>query len=162
MARESDQPDTNAMRARPFTILLVDDDQDCRSIMRDAFDEVSGSHRIIELENGKDAIDYLLDSDESIRPDLIFLDLEMPRMGGLEVLEMAKSHPRLKSIPVIVLSGVSDCDVIERALMLGANSYTVKQNRIEEFIAAVSASATYWLTMHQYPRKALQQKLASM
>ncbi len=136
----------------PFTVMLVDDDSDCRALVRDAISELGSGYRVIERENGKDATDYLFAGD-SIKPNVIFLDLEMPRMGGLEALEMIKSHPRLKEIPVIILTGVDDDNAIERAALLGANSYTLKPSKVEEFIQTILASANYWLTVHQYSRR---------
>lgn len=135
-----------------YTILIVDDDQDCRALMRDAIQELGSNFRVMEHENGKDAVDFLFGCDAKCKPDVIFLDLEMPRMGGLETLEMIKAHPRMKEIPVVILTGVSDRDVIERAALLGANSYTVKPSGVDQFIQTILASANYWLKVHQYPR----------
>lgn len=139
------------------TVLIVDDDQDCRSLLRDTIDELGQDHKVIEFSNGRDATDYLFRCDESSRPDLIFLDMEMPLMAGLETLEMIKAHPRLKQIPVIILSGVTEKDMMERAAMLGANSYTVKSSSSDQFLQTLTASAHYWLTVHRYPRKRVEE-----
>lgn len=146
---------------KPFTILLVDDDSDCRALIRDAIGETGQAFRVIEHENGKDAVDFLFNCEDVDRPSIIFLDLEMPRMGGLETLEMIKAHPKLKDIPVVILTGVADSQVIERAALLGANSYTLKHGRVEAFIESIVASANYWLTVHQYPYRAKPQVSAN-
>jgi two-component system, response regulator len=134
-------------------VLIVDDDQDCRSLLCDAIGELGGEHQIIECSNGRDAVEYLFQSDNAGKPDVVFTDLEMPLMGGLEMLEMIKSHPRLKSIPVVILSGVVDKEVMERAALLGANSYTVKPARVDQFMQTIFASVQYWLTVHRFPRR---------
>jgi CheY-like chemotaxis protein len=163
MAKELDMSDSaNVLESQSttFTILIVDDDQDCRALVRDAIGALGGNYRVIEHANGKDATDFLFSCPPSSRPDVIFLDLEMPRMGGLETLEMVKAHPRLKDIPVIILTGVVDKDIIERAALLGANSYTIKPSRVDQFIQTILASANYWLNVHQYPRHGLSQNSA--
>lgn len=151
--RDSNAVDFTAGVIAPFTILLIDDDADCRALVRDAIDELGSGYRVIERENGKEAIDYLFACDAANRPNIIFLDVEMPRMGGLETLEAIKGEPRLKEIPVVMLTGVEDDQVIQRAALLGANSYTLKPGKIEAFIQTVLASTNYWLTVHQYARR---------
>lgn len=142
-----------AQASAEFTIMIVDDDQDCRALVRDAIEDLGCKYRVIEQSNGKEAVDFLLNCESQNRPDVIFLDLEMPRMGGLEALEAMKADPRVKDIPVIILTGVADHEVIKRAALLGANSYTVKPSGVDQFIQTILASTRYWLTVHQYPRR---------
>lgn len=144
---------------RRFTVLLVDDDPDCRSFLRDAIRDLDHACQIIECGDGKQAMDFVFGCEPPLRPDLIFLDMEMPRMGGLEVLEMVKSHPQLKGIPVIILSGVDDDQMIERAAHLGANSYALKAGRVDAFIETVRVTANYWLAVHQYCRRRIAAEL---
>lgn len=151
--RDSSAGDFTAGVIAPFTILLVDDDADCRAFVRDAIGELGSGYRVVERENGKEAIDFLFACDAVNRPNIIFLDVEMPRMGGLETLEAIKGEPRLKEIPVVMLTGVEDDQIIQRAALLGANSYTLKPGKVEAFIQTVLASTNYWLTVHQYARR---------
>jgi CheY-like chemotaxis protein len=144
----------------PLTILLVDDDQDCRTFVRDAIRESGSDHRVIECDNGYAALHYLQHSDVDSRPGLIFLDVEMPGMNGLETLARIRSCSDWNDIPVVMLTGVADEEHMRRAAALGANSYTVKPARAEQFLTAVLASTNYWLTVHQYPQRHLPQDQA--
>ena len=138
----------------PITILLVDDDPDCRMLLRDAIAECKVSNSVIEISNGADALEFLRRTGKHAaapRPGLIFLDIEMPGMSGQEVLRNIKSDPALRNIPVVMMTGVSDEDQMHLAMANGANSYTIKPASAEQFLRTVLASTTYWLTIHQYP-----------
>lgn len=141
----------------PLTILLVDDDQDCRAFVRDAIRENSGDHRVVECEDGQSALDFLRHTDVDSRPGLIFLDVEMPGMDGLDTLSHIRAQPEWNDIPVVMLTGVADEEHMRRAAALGANSYTVKPARAEQFLSAVLTSTNYWLSVHQYPHRHLPQ-----
>jgi len=139
-----------------FTILLVDDDPDCRALIREAIGECGSPHLVIEMPDGQAAIDYLKQkANSSTRPGLIFLDVEMPRLNGLQTLEAIKSHEKLRDIPVVMMTGVADDDYIRQAAALGANSYTIKPANPEHFLRTVMTSTQYWLTVHQYPGRHL-------
>jgi CheY-like chemotaxis protein len=145
----------------PITILLVDDDEDCRMLVRDAIEVCDADHQnnVVEVHDGQAAIDYLKRSvSEGKKPGLIFLDVEMPRMNGIEALQKIKSDPSLKDIPVVMLTGVAEEEYMQRAAVFGANSYTIKPASADEFIKTVSNSATYWLRVHQYPTRHLPQE----
>lgn len=143
--------------AGPMTILLVDDDEDCRDFVREAIRACGRDHRIIEHGDGVHALQYLSQVDVDSRPGLIFLDVEMPGLDGLETLRRIKTDPKLADIPVVMLTGVAESACMHKAAELGANSYTVKPARADQFLDTVQASATYWLTVHQYPQRHLAQ-----
>src|SRR5690606_17463632 len=104
--------------------------------------------------DGMSALTYLRDSvDKNGRPGLIFLDIEMPRMDGLETLRRIKEDPRLRDIPVVMLTGVSEEMAMQRAAEYGANSYTVKPANAEAFLRTIMASTNYWLTVHRSPKQ---------
>lgn len=147
----------DASMSAPMTILLVDDDEDCRSFVRDAVRECGRDHRIIEHSDGIAALKYLEEVDVDSAPGLIFLDVEMPGIDGLETLRRIKNDPKLASIPVVMLTGVAEPACMHLAAQLGANSYTVKPAKAEQFISTVQASTAYWLTVHQYPHRHLAQ-----
>jgi CheY-like chemotaxis protein len=141
-------------RAGGITILLVDDDPDCRLLLRDAIAECKVSNAVFEVSNGREALEFLKRKGKHAnapRPGLIYLDLEMPGMDGQETLKQIKADPELRDIPVVMMTGVCDEAEMKRAAANGANSYTIKPANVEQFIRTVLASTNYWLTIHQYP-----------
>ena len=137
----------------PITILLVDDDPDCRLLVRDAIAESKVGNRVVEMSNGEDALAYLarVRSQPEARPGLIYLDLEMPGMGGQEALKRIRAMDEYRQTPVVMMTGVSDEGEMRDAAANGANSYTIKPAGAEQFLRTVLASTHYWLTIHQYP-----------
>jgi CheY-like chemotaxis protein len=138
----------------PITILLVDDDADCRLLIRDAIAECKVSNSVYEVVNGAEAVRFLNREGsyaESPRPGLIFLDIEMPGMNGQETLKWIRSQERFRDIPVVMMTGVAEERQMEEAALNGANSYTIKPANAEQFLLTVLASTNYWLTIHQYP-----------
>ena len=138
----------------PITILLVDDDADCRLLIRDAISECKVSNSVFEVSNGQEALDFLQRKGpwaDAPRPGLIYLDIEMPLMNGQETLKRIRSMPELKQIPIVMMTGVSDEEQMRAAAANGANSYTIKPANAEQFLKTVLQSTTYWLTIHQYP-----------
>jgi len=138
----------------PITILLVDDDPDCRMLIRDAIAECKVSNSVFEAANGAEALKFLKREGKfagSPRPGLIYLDLEMPGMDGQATLKAIKADPELRDIPVVMMTGVWDEKEMKIAAANGANSYTVKPANVEQFLRTVLASTSYWLTIHQYP-----------
>lgn len=147
------------MGNEPLRILLVDDDEDCRLMVRDALADCAGGHEIYEARSGREAIEFLRKArtdGSAPRPGLIYLDIEMPGgPDGQAVLKAIRSDPDLRDIPVVMMTGVSDDDQIRQAAINGANSYTIKPADAGEFFKTVSASANYWLRIHQYPTRHL-------
>jgi CheY-like chemotaxis protein len=135
---------------QPITILLVDDDPDCRMLIRDAITNCKVSNSVYEAANGKEALEFLR-RHGAPRPGLIFLDLEMPGMNGQETLKNIKADEDLRDIPVVMMTGVTDENEMKAAAVNGANSYTIKPANAEQFLRTVLASTSYWLTIHQYP-----------
>jgi CheY-like chemotaxis protein len=137
-----------------ITILLVDDDVDCRMLVRDAISESKVSNRVFEASNGTEALEFLHRQGKwanAPRPGLIYLDIEMPSMDGQAVLKAIKADPELRDIPVVMMTGVSDEQQMKMAAEAGANSYTIKPANAQEFLRTVVSSTNYWLTIHQYP-----------
>jgi CheY-like chemotaxis protein len=140
--------------SQPITILLVDDDADCRLLIRDAIAESKVSNQVFEVENGRGALDFLYARGAHAgvgRPGLIFLDIEMPGMDGQTTLRQIRSDPQFREIPVVMMTGVCDEQQMLLAAANGANSYTIKPANAEQFLRTVLASTNYWLTIHQYP-----------
>ena len=140
---------------QPITILLVDDDPDCRMLIRDAISECNVRNEVEEAPNGAEALAFLRREGKhahAARPGLIFLDIEMPALNGLDTLRQIKADPKLADIPVVMMTGVCGEEQMKLAAQLGANSYTLKPASAEQFLQTVMASTSYWLTIHQYPQ----------
>ncbi|MES9971547.1 MAG: response regulator [Candidatus Thiodiazotropha sp.] len=135
-------------------IMLVEDNRMDVELTLDAFKEARLSNRIEVANSGRHALDYLLgngaftDRIEYPLPDLILLDLKMPGIDGFEVLKQIKGTPKVKRIPVVVLT--SSKEQGDRALSydIGANSYLVKPVAFSGFIDVVRQIEDYWLTLN--------------
>jgi CheY-like chemotaxis protein len=108
-------------------ILLADDDEDDRGFFRDALREVSASIELETVGNGIELI-HRLCRNKSARPDLLFLDLNMPRKNGYEGLAEIRTHEKLKDLPVVVISTSVQQDAVDRVYDQGASLYVVKPN----------------------------------
>ena len=138
-----------------IVILLVDDDPDCRELIRDAAAQCKVSNQIHEVSSGEEAMEFLLRQGRfagAPRPGLIYLDVEMPGIDGLETLKRIRSRRELREIPVVMMTGVCGELHMKRAAEYGANSYTLKPANPEQFLKTVLASTDYWLQIHQSPR----------
>ena len=140
--------------AEPITILLVDDDPDCRMLVRDAIADSKVRNKVFEVSNAEEGLAFLKREAhyaDAPRPGLIYLDIEMPGINGIELLKKIKADPELRHITVVMMTGVSDEEQLRSAAAAGANSYTIKPANAEQFLRTVVASANYWLSIHQYP-----------
>ena len=117
------------------------------------------ANEIIHLKDGAAAIDFLFGigsyegRDTDIKPKLILLDLKMPKVNGIEVLEKIKSDSNTQSIPVVVLTSSKEHPDIEKCYQLGVNSYIVKPVEFLNFSKAVTELGMYWLLLNQPPVK---------
>lgn len=144
-----------------ITILLVDDDADCRELIRDAAAQCKVTSDIHEVSGGEAALDFLLRRGpyaDAPRPGLVYLDVEMPGIDGLETLKRIRSHAELHDIPVVMMTGVSSERHMKLAAEYGANSYTLKPANPEQFLGTVLASTDYWLQIHQSPTRHMPQE----
>ena len=140
---------------KQFTILLVDDDKDCRMLLREAVSAAGSDVLVYEVASGHEAIDYLHPCGpfaEAYRPDLIYLDASMPGLSGMEVLTAVKNAPDLQDIPVVMMTGDNDDELKLRAARIGANGYVVKSPDPATFRQTVMATTHYWQCVHQSPR----------
>lgn len=135
-------------------ILLVDDNPDDVMIAKRAFSKCEIRNKVYVTEDGEEAIHFLRKEGKYAdvpTSGLIFLDLNMPKMNGFEVLQTIKNDKKLKSIPVIVLTSSSRPEDIDRAYKLGANSFIVKPASFEDFMKAVKEIKHYWLSLSKIP-----------
>lgn len=140
----------------PFDILLVEDDPGDAGLTKVALRQGKVHCRVHHVIDGVDAMAFLRRErpkyTEAPRPDLVLLDLNMPRMGGREVLKEIRSDESLKDIPVVVLT-TSDVERdVENSYRLGANSYVTKPMDMDQFVAAVLAIEDYWFGLVRLPK----------
>jgi len=141
-------------RGRPIEILLVEDSEGDAELTLDTLREGRIHNRVHWVEDGEEALAFLRRDGRHAaapRPDLILLDLEMPRMGGLEALAEIKSNPAWKRIPVVIMTSSNDEKNILGAYSQHANCYVTKPIDIEEFIAAVRGIEEFWLSVVRLP-----------
>lgn len=115
------------MRPNPLRIMLADDDEDDRLFFKEAFDEVKINHTITTFNDGVQLMDYLNNPD-NVLPEIIFLDLNMPRKSGMECLREIRANDRLKHLSVAIYSTSSSEQDIEDTFVTGANVYIRKPN----------------------------------
>ncbi len=139
-----------------YNILLADDDPDDRLLTSEALSTTELPLRLSYVENGEDLMQYLqhtgaYQNPSPARPDLILLDLSMPQKNGFEALQAIKSDPKLRQIPVIVLSTSRSQEDIGRSYALGANSYVTKPQNYGSLIHTIQTLGKYWLEVVQLP-----------
>jgi CheY-like chemotaxis protein len=135
-------------------VLLIEDNPDDIIITKRAWKIGQFKNPLLEVRDSEEALKLLRKEGKYVkapRPCLILLDLKMPRMDGLELLEKIKRDVTLKNIPVVVLTASDKNRDIERAFQLGCNSYIVKPVTIQNFIEAVIEIKRYWLILCELP-----------
>ena len=140
---------------KPVHILLVEDNEGDILLTTEALAEGKLENKLSVTRDGGAAIDFLNRrkpfEDQSL-PDLILLDLKMPKVDGIEVLRKLKGDERRKLIPVVVFtSSKEDRDVLE-SYQLGANAYIVKPVDFDEFVKAIAEIGLFWLILNQAPK----------
>lgn len=133
-------------------LLLIEDDPNDILLFEKALTRNELGIQLIVLRDGEKAISYLSGNGESQGrplPDLILLDLKLPRKSGFEVLEWIKKHPSLQTTPVIILSSSKQTQDLETAYKLGANSYLVKPTGFTELNQLVDDLNSYWFCQNQ-------------
>jgi CheY-like chemotaxis protein len=138
----------------PIEILLVEDSIDEAELTMDVLREGRIRNRIHWVEDGEEAISFLRRQGTHAaapRPDLILLDLRLPRMSGHDVLTMIKQHPQWKRIPVVIMTSSDDEKDIQGAYEHHANCYVTKPVDIDKFMAAVRSIEDFWLAVVRLP-----------
>lgn len=126
-------------------ILLVEDNPIDLDLTLRAFTAKKLSNPIQVARDGEEALDYLKRWEEGeTRPVVILLDLNLPKINGLEVLQKIKSHPDFKTIPVVILTTSSESSDLQAAYLSGANSYIVKPVNFSKFIDVANHIDLYW------------------
>jgi len=138
-------------------ILLVEDNPQDAELMIRALRKQNLANQIHIAEDGAEALDFIFckgqysDRDFSKSPKVIFLDLKLPKISGLEVLQEIKSNPLTRTLPVVVVTSSRENPDIKKAYELGVNSYVVKPVNFDDFLKAMSQIGLYWLLVNEIP-----------
>jgi two-component system response regulator len=139
------------------TILLIEDNADDELLTTRAFKKHSIKNEIVVARDGAEALDYLFctgayaNRDPSVRPQVILLDLNLPRISGLDVLRRIRSDERTKGLAVVVLTSSKEEEDVIRSYALGANGYVRKPVEFDAFNEAVRTLGLYWLLLNEVP-----------
>lgn len=137
-------------------VLLVEDDPQDVEITKEVMELSKVKLNVNVVENGAEALSYLRKENEfmnAVRPDLILLDLNMPKMNGREFLEEMKKDESLRLIPVVILTTSKAEEDIVKTYKLGASCYVTKPVGLDQFQKVVQAVDTFWFTVVKYPPK---------
>jgi two-component system response regulator len=139
-------------------ILLVEDNINDAELTIRALKKNNLANKLIHLKDGAEALDFIFaqgryfERKMSDLPNVIVLDLKMPKVNGIEVLRRIKSDERTKKIPVVMLTSSKEDPDIQKCYSLGVNSYVVKPVEFEHFVKAVSDLGLYWMILNQPPQ----------
>ena len=138
------------------TILLVEDNPDDMELTLRAFKKSRILNQVVVARDGVEALDYLFATGayagrDTSTPQIILLDLKLPKIDGLEVLRRLRTDDRTKLLPVIVLTSSSEAQDLVNSYELGANSYIRKPVDFDQFLEAVQQLGLYWLLLNEAP-----------
>jgi CheY-like chemotaxis protein len=139
-------------------ILLAEDDRGDQLLTQEALGESVKARKVLMVSDGEEALRYLHQSGEysdpmrAPRPDLILLDLNMPKVNGRQVAEQIKADPDLKLIPVVVLSTSNHPDDVQYCYRVGVNAYVHKPTNFDDFVETVQAIEQFWLRIVEPPK----------
>jgi CheY-like chemotaxis protein len=149
---------TNTMKQNSVDILLVEDNVHDAELTIRHLKKNNMANNLFHVSDGGEALDFIFSTgkfagqrDLMKRPKIILLDIQMPKVSGIEVLQKIKEHPSTRSIPVIILTSSKENPDIQKCYALGANSYIVKPVNFESFAEAIKNLGFYWLLLNQPP-----------
>ena len=143
---------------KAFDILIVEDNPSDAELTVRSLRKQNLANRIYVAEDGAEALDFIFCkgkfSDRNFQqpPKVIFLDLKLPKISGLQVLNEVKSNPETKMMPVVIITSSKEDPDIRTAYNLGANSYIVKPVDFDVFIQAINHAGLYWLQVNEPPK----------
>jgi CheY-like chemotaxis protein len=147
------------MPREAVTILIADDDPEDRMLIQVALKKAKLATDIRWVENGEELLDYLYqreryaEPNDAPRPDLVLLDLNMPRKNGFEALKEIKASPALRTIPIIILTTTQADTEIYRSYDLGASAFITKPVSFEGLVNAMQVLGTFWTEVVKLPRE---------
>lgn len=140
-----------------IVILMADDDDDDYVLTQKALKESKLLNTLIRVNDGEELLDYLLrkgeyNEENSVRPGVILLDLNMPRMDGREALREIKTNPAISNIPIVVFTTSKAEEDIFKSYQLGVNSFITKPVTFENLIKVMKTLGKYWFEIVELPR----------
>lgn len=147
------------MNPKPITILLAEDDEEDRYLISEALDEGRVPNHLYMVEDGEQLMDYLFrrgqytDKEQWPEPDLILLDLNMPRKDGREVLEEVKEIPDFRHIPIVVLTTSRAEEDVFRSYHMGVSGFVTKPVTFRELMETMKTIGAYWGKVSTLPPK---------
>jgi CheY-like chemotaxis protein len=145
------------MDGNEVEILLVEDNPNDAELTKRALKKNNLANRVFHARDGEEALEFIFAggafAGRSVEntPKVILLDLKLPKVNGIEVLQQIKSDERTKNIPVVVLTSSREDSDLEKCYELGVNSYIVKPVEFDNFVKAISDLGFYWLLLNQTP-----------
>jgi two-component system, response regulator len=139
-------------------IMLVEDNPDDEALTRRALKQRGVTSEVVTAHDGAEALDYLLGNGQHAgrdlreQPQVVFLDLKLPKIDGLQVLQCLRANERTRTLPVVVLSSSDEDHDLESSYQCGANSYVRKPVAFAQFAEAICQVGMYWLLLNQLPR----------
>jgi two-component system response regulator len=147
------------MNCSEVEIMIVEDDPNDAELILRVFRKHNLANKTLLLKDGVEVLDYLFGQGGCIHtgindhPKVIFLDLKLPKVNGIEVLRRIKSDERTKKIPVVMLTASKEDKDLKDAYDLGVNSYVTKPVKFEEFAKVVSELGMYWVLLNRLPNR---------
>ncbi len=138
-------------------ILLVEDNQDDEELTLMALKQGNITNEVIVARDGVEALDYLFATGPHSRgnipvsPEVVLLDLKLPKIDGLDVLRAVRADPRTARLPVVILTSSKEQEDLMKSYTLGANSYVRKPVDFTQFVAAIQQLHLYWLVLNEPP-----------
>ena len=146
------------MKHDEYEILIVEDNPQDAELMIRSLNENHLANNLFLVKDGEEALDFIFCQNKYTGrdiyrpPKVIFLDLKLPKVGGLEVLRKVKSSKKTKKIPVVIITSSKEDPDIATAYDLGANSYVVKPVEFDNFVKTMNQLGLYWVVVNEKPR----------
>ncbi len=137
------------MNGEKVDVVIVEDDPNDAELIMRVFRKHNMVNKIVLLKDGAEALEFFFGSGANDHPKVVLLDLKLPKVNGIEVLQRLKADDRTKNIPVVVLTSSAESQDIKDAYRYGVNSYVTKPIRFEEFANAISELKLYWLLLNK-------------
>lgn len=136
------------------TVLLIEDNPDDVAFTRRAFEKNNFQQRLVVAHDGEEALGLLLPEGAGpppLRPAIVLVDINLPKLSGLDVLRRLRAHTSTRMLPVIVLTTSAEDRDVHESYRIGANSYVRKPVQFDDFIEVTRVLGTYWFTVNQGP-----------